>query len=83
MLDDLEYAEKVLEKHADFYEDEVKVIKPTIRYKDLLDEFGDNIDEALNNLICLKNYKNSNKKNQVHSLNNFFHIILILRKYYY
>ena len=55
MLDDLEYAEKVLEKHADFYEDEVKVIKPTIRYKDLLDEFGDNIDEALKKFAALYN----------------------------
>lgn len=53
MLDDLEYAEKVLEKHADFYEDEVKVIKPTIRYKGLLDEFGDNIDEALKKICSI------------------------------
>jgi hypothetical protein len=55
MLDDLEYAEKVLEKHKSFYEDEAKIIKSTIRYIDLLDEFGDNIDEALEKFAALYN----------------------------
>lgn len=55
MLYDLEYAEKVLEKYNSFYEDEIKVIKPTIKDRDLLDEFGDNIDESLKKFAALYN----------------------------
>ena len=55
MLDDLEYVEKTLENHKSFYEDEARIVKSTIRYKDLLDEFGDNIDEALEKFAALYN----------------------------
>lgn len=55
MLYDLEYAEKVLEKHKSFYDDEVKVIRLTIKDRDLLEEFGDNIDEALKKFAALYN----------------------------
>lgn len=53
MLYDLEHAEKVVEKHNNFYEDEVKVIKSTIKDRDILEEFGDNIDEALKKFAAL------------------------------
>lgn len=55
MLDDLEYAEKTLERHKNFYEDEVKIIKSTIKHRDILEEFGNNIDEVLKKFAALYN----------------------------
>lgn len=55
MIDDLEYMEKCLENHGDYYKEEAEKVKKTIKVRDIIDEFGDNINVELEKFAALYN----------------------------
>lgn len=55
MVDNLEYMEKCLENHGDYYKEEAEKIKKTIRDADIIEEFGDNIGTELEKFAALYN----------------------------